>query len=76
MKINFKKLQQIECDFSKDDVYVTRESLRQMINIVLDYYNSPYIIAPDNVKLAINSLKELGIIEEIDVEKKIQQINS
>ena len=73
MKINLEKLKKIEELY--DNSHSSELALRQMISIVLDYHNSPYTIAPDNVKLAINTLKDLGIIEESEI-SKIQQLNS
>ena len=50
-----------------------------MLSRVLGFEESPYSLAPNNVVLAINTLKDLGILEMEDntkKTKKVEQINS
>lgn len=75
MKINLDKLREVENSYEGHDI--TRETLSSMLKTVLDFYNSSYSIAPDNVKLAYNTLIDLRIIEEdLNKEKEIQHLYS
>jgi len=74
MKINLEKLKSVEVEYESHACEII---LINMLNTVIDFSNSSYIIAPDNVKLALNTLIDLGIIEgDIPEEKEIQQLNS
>jgi hypothetical protein len=75
MKINLEKLREIEKDFEGD--HITSGVLQTMLNTVLEFYNTPNNSTPNNVRLAVNTLADLGIIEEEkEPSKKIKQINS
>ena len=68
MIINFNKLEKLEKSF--DSNAVSEETLLLMIETVLKFDDTSYILAPDNVKLALNTLKKLGILVEEKEEKK------
>ena len=84
MKIDFKKLRQIEVEYctsmnmpgniniSND---MSRETLSNMMNLILSYEGGSYSRGPLNVKLAYNTLKDLGIIMD-DSKIKPEQLNS
>ena len=75
MKINFKKLREIEV--SHQPTPVTLSVITDMIQTFLHYP----IVGGDMSKageyhIAYNSLKDLGILEDDEPAKDIQQINS
>jgi len=84
MKIDFRKLKEIEAQFCTPqqlpgDLQVTTDlslfTLQRMIKIVLEYNESSYTHAPSNVRLAFETLKSLGIIVE-ESSISVQQLNS
>ena len=85
-KIDLKKIKELEVTYCTTqslpgDINITSDlslyTLQRMMRIVLDYDNSSYSCAPENVKLAFETLKSLGVIvEEGKTDAKIQQLNS
>jgi len=75
MKIDLKQLQRIERSYLHDKV--TLFSLKQMLNVVLNYNESSFKMAPNNVTTAIETLVELKILllDESN-NPPIQQLNS
>jgi hypothetical protein len=53
---------------------LTHDVLKALITTVLNYEDKHFATAPDSVKMAINTLKELKIL--IDDEPVSQQLNS
>ena len=75
MKIDLKQLQKIERSYLHDEV--TLFSLKQMVNNVLNYNESPYKMVPNNVATAIETLIELRILlPEGSDNPPVQQLNS
>jgi hypothetical protein len=79
MRIDLKKLTSLEASLamSKDGVVNTTSlfTLREMISLVLQYRETGYELAPNNVKMAFNTLKQMGIIKDTP-DKEVQQLNS
>jgi hypothetical protein len=86
MKLNLAKLQQVALQYTNQssingmptiDNSLTQFALETMIRVTLEYNESSYGHAPTNVKLAFETLKDLGIIvlDEI-IQTKPQQLNS
>jgi len=74
MKFNLKKLQKLEATFT--DNPVCQSSLQEMITLVLQYTETGnYALAPANVKIALDTLKELKVLEDTPI-KEVQQLNS
>jgi hypothetical protein len=75
MKIDLKQLQRIERSYLHDEV--TLSSLKQMIINVLNYNESSYKTAPNNITIAIETLSELKIIiSDDEYTPPIQPLNS
>lgn len=77
MKINLEKLKEVEEQYKEQGL--PNYTLHLMLSRVLGFEESPYSLAPNNVVLAINTLKDLGILEMEDNTKKtekVEQINS
>lgn len=63
MKINLKQVAKLEKQFCYENP-VAFNTLQKMIELVLSYNDTSYATAPDNVKLAFITLKELEVITE------------
>jgi hypothetical protein len=72
MKLDLLRIKILEKEYEANSICT--QSLTTLIKLVLDYNNTPYYTSPDNVKLAINTLKELKVL--IDDTINIQQLNS
>ncbi len=73
MKIDIEQLRKIEKEYCEE---ISLYSLKQMVGNVLGYNESSYKLAPNNVKVSIETLKELKILVG-DIEKpEAQQLNS
>ena len=73
MKINIEVLKKFEKD-NKNRPFLM-DSVRIMINSVLLHKDTPFNLAPTNIKVSIETLKSMGILEG-DNSKEIQQLNS
>jgi hypothetical protein len=74
MKVNLKKLKEIEKEYQEQEL--PAHTLRLMLSQVLAFGDTSYKLAPNNIQLAISTLKELGILTEMDIVKPVQQLNS
>lgn len=75
MKINIEKLQLLDIKYANNELVAS--SISTMIKEVLRYDNTKYENAPENIKLALRTLKYLGVIEEEPVLMgKPAQLNS
>lgn len=77
MKINLKKLKEVEEEYKEHNL--PNYTLHLMISQVIAYGEAPYTLAPNNIVLAINTLKELGIIDAEDkkeTKKPLEHLNS
>ena len=75
MKIDLKQLQRTERSYLHDDVTIS--SLKQMVYNVLNYRESSFKLAPNNIKTAVDTLVELNILILDDKETPpVQQLNS
>jgi hypothetical protein len=74
MKIDLKKLKEVEKEYEQQEL--PSYTLRLMLSQVISFGDTSYILAPNNIRLAISTLKELGILTEMDVIKPVQQLNS
>jgi hypothetical protein len=75
--LNLFMLKTIEDSFK--DSNSCYNSLQIMIDQVLNWKESSFKFAPDNIKLAIKTLKNFKVLEEIDEEDsktKLQHLNS
>lgn len=72
MKLDLKQVAKLEKQYRYDNP-VAANTLQTMIDIVLGYSENSYKLAPNNVQLALTTLKELGIIKEGN---EVQQLNS
>jgi len=85
MKIDLKKLQKLEMQLVTQklpseiliDNSLTRHALQVMVTNVLNFNETSYNLAPNNIKVAINTLVELKILILDDKDKPpVQQLNS
>ena len=74
MKLDLKKLQEVERTYEEQEL--PAHTIRLMLSQVLAFGDTSYKLAPNNIQLAISTLKELGILTEMDVIKPVQQLNS
>lgn len=75
MRLDLEKLKQVEEQYKEQGL--PNYSLHLMISKVIAFEDSPYSLAPNNVVLSINTLKELGIlIMDENKSPKVQQLNS
>lgn len=76
MKINLEKLREVEEQYKEQNL--PNYTLHLMLSKVIAYDEAPYTLAPNNLILSINTLKELGIIDTEDKKepKKPQHLNS
>lgn len=74
MKIDLKQLSKLEKQYRFDNP-VALNTLQTMVDIVLHYNEATYSTATENVKLALTSLKELGVIT-YEASLSAQQLNS
>lgn len=74
MKLDLKKLQEVERAYEEQEL--PAHTIRLMLSQVLAFGDTSYKLAPNNIQLAISTLKELGILTEMDVIKPVQQLNS
>ena len=73
MKIDFKQLSNVQIAHPEK---VSLETLDFMIRTVLKYDESSYKYASHNVKLAVDTLKDLKILIEEEDKSPVQQLNS
>ena len=70
MKIDFKKLKKLELEYKENIVCLN--SIQILIELVLSYNETgQYSLAPINIKLAVDTLLDLGILKETP--KKIEK---
>jgi hypothetical protein len=74
MKLDLQKLAQVEKTYSEG--VLSHNALNSMISQVIAFEDTSYKLAPNNIQLAINTLKELGILIETEPEKPKQHLNS
>lgn len=76
MKINLEKLKEVEEKYKEQNL--PNYSLHLMLSKVIAFGETPFSLAPNNLILSINTLKELGILDMEDKRetKKPQQLNS
>ena len=74
MKIDLKKLQEIERKYQAGELPI--HTIRLMLSQVIAFGDAPYKLAPNNIQLAISTLKELGILTEMESVKPVEQLNS
>jgi len=76
MKINLEKLRKVEERYKEQGL--PNYSLHLMLQQVITFEQAPFSLAPNNVILSINTLKDLGILDDDNNKKetKVQQLNS
>jgi len=75
MKLNLEKLKEVEEQYKEQNL--PNYTLHLMLSRVISFEEAPYSLAPNNLILSINTLKELGILDMENKEKpKTQQLNS
>lgn len=75
MKLNLEKLKEVEETYKEQGL--PNYTLHLMLQQVITFEQAPYSLAPNNVILSINTLRELGILDMEGKEtKKPQQLNS
>jgi hypothetical protein len=76
MRIDLEKLKQVEEQYKEQGL--PNYSLHLMLSKVIAFEDAPYGLAPNNIILSLNTLKELGILvmEEPTKNPKVQQLNS
>ena len=76
LKIDFERLKVIQ---NKNAGTLLLQTLEHMLKVVLNFSETSYKLAPNNVQLALNTLKDLKIIvetTETTENAKVQQLNS
>ena len=74
LKIDFERLKNVQ---KKNSESVSLQTLEHILKIVLNFSDTSYKLAPNNVQLALNTLKDLKVIVEESSEKpEVQQLNS
>lgn len=73
LKIDFEKLRAVQ---KRNCETVSLSALENMLMIVLNFSDTSYKLAPNNVQLALNTLKDLKIIVETPETPEVQQLNS
>jgi len=85
MKIDLKKLQKVSMQFASQnlpgggsiDNSLTQHALQVMVTNVLNFNETSFLLAPNNIKVAINTLAELKIlILDANDKPPVQQLNS
>lgn len=85
MKLDLKRLQKVSMQFASQklpgdiiiDNSLTQHALHIMVTNVLNFYEAPFNLAPNNIKTAINTLVELKIlILDDNTKPPVQQLNS
>jgi hypothetical protein len=75
MKINLKKLAEVEKKYTESGVSI--DVLRVMVSNVLNFQDTSYSLAPNNIKTSINTLIDLKIlVEDAKLDPPVQQLNS
>jgi len=75
MKINLKKLAEVEKKYAESGVSI--DVLRVMVSNVLNFQDTSYSLAPNNIKTSINTLVDLKIlVEDAKLDPPVQQLNS
>ena len=76
MKIDLEKLKEIEEKYKEQGL--PNYTLHLMLQQVISFEQAPFTLAPNNIILAINTLKDLEIllVDEVRKDKPIQQLNS
>ena len=79
MKINFEKLEKVECKYRQNNNLISLDALQTMMNIIL-HSDETGIKFGISYTLATTSLIELGILEILEKssekDPKVQQLNS
>lgn len=76
LKIDFQKLRMIQIENSEA---ISLQTLQSMLLVVLNFSDTSFKLAPNNVQLALNTLKDLGVIVETTETTKnsdVRQLNS
>lgn len=74
LKFNFEKLSEVEEKYKNNGISI--DTLQRMVELVMDPRIDPMLEKNNSARqLALNTLKELGIISETK-NKKIKQLNS
>lgn len=73
LKIDFERLKDVQ-KFNDDEL--SKHTLQGMLSVVLNFSDTSYKLAPNNVQLALNTLKDLKIIVETAEKLEVQQLNS
>jgi hypothetical protein len=84
MKLDLEKLQELSMKFSNRalpggltiDNSLTQYAIQTMLKVTLEYNESSYSHAPTNVKLAFETLRDLGVIVFVEPDVKPQHLNS
>lgn len=75
MKIDLKKLQKVEKQY--EESRLSTDALHTMINNVLNFQDTSFLMAPNNIKTAINTLVDLKVlILDDNTKPPVQQLNS
>lgn len=75
MKINLKKLAEVEKKYAESGVSI--DVLRLMVSNALNFQDTSYLMAPSNIKTSINTLIDLKIlVEDAKLDPPVQQLNS
>jgi len=76
MKINLERLKEVEEKYKEQGL--PNYSLHLMLQQVISFEQTPFALAPNNIVLAINTLKDLGILDMEDKREpqKPQQLYS
>lgn len=85
MKIDLKKLQRVAIQLASQnlpggvaiDNSLTQKALEVMVTNVLNFNETSFTLAPNNIRVAINTLVDLKILILDDKDKPpVQQLNS
>ncbi len=76
MRINLERIKEIEEKYKEQGL--PNYTLHLMLQQVIAFDEAPFTLAPNNLILSINTLKELGILDMEDKREtpKPQQLNS
>jgi hypothetical protein len=79
MKIDFKQLAKLEKQYKMNDNHVTLNTLQSMVDQVMAYNpndTGSFLSREGNITLAIETLKELGVLKDEPAAQKVIQLNS
>ena len=71
MRLNLKNLAKIEKQCRINDNHVSLNTIQQMLDVVLAEHKSD-----TGYELALNTLVDLGVIEDVEIKKEVKQLNS